>query len=121
MVNSPIDETQLLKRCCGLRALVERVLEQFHTSLEGDLARLLDSLERQDLAQIARVAHRFKGAALNVAAQRLAALLSQLEQAALEGRQSSVHELCAAVTCEGTLVRAYLDQRSQSTDQSVDN
>ncbi|GIW95375.1 MAG: hypothetical protein KatS3mg110_3416 [Pirellulaceae bacterium] len=107
---SPLDEAQLRKRCCGVERLVERVLQQFRQTLVEELPTFRASAAPVDPADLAKRAHRLKGAALNVSAHRFAGLLAQLEQAALENDRAAVEPLLALVQHEGEQLVQYLDR-----------
>lgn len=79
------DSADLVARCLGNIAFAERVLAKFNSRFELDLAELEQAIQTQDGEGIARVAHRLKGAAANVAAGSLRAHAAGIEKAARAG------------------------------------
>ena len=75
-----VDFVALLGRCLGNFKIVERVITTFRDSGWSDLNQLQEALEQADYQSVVEISHRFKGAASNVSATRLAKLLAQSEQ-----------------------------------------
>ena len=78
-----IDMDSLTKRCLGRVDLAYRVLKKFHSSVGNDLALLEQAIAAQNLSEVARVAHRVRGASLTVSACNLAEYSHRLECRAL--------------------------------------
>jgi HPt (histidine-containing phosphotransfer) domain-containing protein len=74
-------------------AELREVIAEWHVDAETALARISDSLERGDLAEIGQVAHRAAGGSLALGASALAALWEQLRGAAESGRGIELAEL----------------------------
>jgi CheY-like chemotaxis protein/HPt (histidine-containing phosphotransfer) domain-containing protein len=91
--DGPIDAELLLGRCRGKGVLAERLLAQFEQQLEGQVAALRESLERNDAAQLARLAHAIKGAAANMSASGLSNAAAELERLGTAG------EIVEAAAC----------------------
>ncbi|MEN6493785.1 MAG: Hpt domain-containing protein [Thermoguttaceae bacterium] len=79
---SVVDRQELLNRCLGDLALVERVLAIFQSRFDADLEELERAVEANDLEQITRVAHRIKGASANMAAHGLRQRAASIEELA---------------------------------------
>lgn len=83
-----LDMDELVERCLGNLEFAERVLARFQQGFVGDLAELEEAVAAQDAAKVARLAHRLKGAAANVAAHgirdRARAIESLARQPALD-------------------------------------
>ncbi len=95
-----IDAEEGLDRLGGDPSVYARVLRVFVERHGGEGARLRDLAERGDLAAIATTAHSLKGAAGNVSATRLAALVKTLEAAARSGATDEARAAVAAVIAE---------------------
>jgi HPt (histidine-containing phosphotransfer) domain-containing protein len=80
--DTPFNLDELTARCLGRIDLVDRVLVQFQESLDQDLEQLDQAMANEDVAGIARVAHRVKGTSLTVAAHRLKDCAEELEESA---------------------------------------
>jgi HPt (histidine-containing phosphotransfer) domain-containing protein len=78
-----LDLDSLTKRCLGRVDLAYRVLEKFNSSVGNDMALLEQAIVARNLTEVARVAHRVKGASLSVSACSLAEHSHRLECRAL--------------------------------------
>jgi CheY-like chemotaxis protein len=92
--DTPIDAELLLGRCRGKGVLAERLLKQFEQQLEEQVATLRESLERNDAAQLARLAHAIKGAAANMAASGLSDAAAELERLGTAGEIEAATAAC---------------------------
>lgn len=80
-----------MARCLGNLEVLERVVSIFQTEFTHDLDSLEALVDSPGAGeQIARVAHRMKGASANVAANKLNRCVAEIEQLA---RKEQVHEL----------------------------
>ncbi len=79
-----LNRDALLERLFGDRSLAAAILSSFTNGLEPELKTLGGALQRRDAAEVRRLAHSLKGAAVNVEARALGLAAAQLEQAALE-------------------------------------
>jgi signal transduction histidine kinase/CHASE3 domain sensor protein/HPt (histidine-containing phosphotransfer) domain-containing protein len=78
-VDAPLDHEILRVLTGGHDAATARVLGQFKRVNDRDVATLLAAVEREDLPEVARTAHRIKGAAQLIGARALAEACAQLE------------------------------------------
>jgi two-component system sensor histidine kinase/response regulator len=88
MVENPtaiIDRPSLLKRCLGKAELADKLLLKLHTRLGSDLYEIKTAVDSGDCEQVARGAHRLKGAAANLSAEALRAAAAELETAGRNG------------------------------------
>jgi HPt (histidine-containing phosphotransfer) domain-containing protein len=72
---------ELSNRCLNNSQLVKRVLEAFQAGFESDLADLAKRIADMEFDEVAKTAHRMKGAAANAAAYQLFEIASQFETA----------------------------------------
>ncbi|GEM_PF-1298753 len=91
---------ELLERVEGDRELAATLLEILVEGLEDALAGLQQAAAERDLAELGRLAHGLKGAALNGGAARLAEVARRIETAAQAGAPEHVDELLTELTNE---------------------
>jgi HPt (histidine-containing phosphotransfer) domain-containing protein len=60
-------------------SFLKELVELFSQDSESSLTELQDSLREGDLVNVKKVAHRLKGSALSIGANRLAALANEIE------------------------------------------
>ncbi|MHC4399262.1 MAG: Hpt domain-containing protein [Planctomycetota bacterium] len=96
------DYDALLQRCLGNVEFAERVLAKFRDRFGEDLRQLERGVESADAGQIARIAHRLKGASANVAAAGLRRHAAEIEEFGRVGRISEVPSCLARLRHEWT-------------------
>jgi HPt (histidine-containing phosphotransfer) domain-containing protein len=89
---APLDRRQLINRCLGRIELAERLIASFQTRFPNETAQIERALADGDEANLVRLIHQLKGAAANVSAPTLHALLSKMEQSARSGDRATVVE-----------------------------
>jgi HPt (histidine-containing phosphotransfer) domain-containing protein len=89
----PVDLEQLVRRCMGRIELAERLLKSFETRFPDDLSKIEDCLAQDDATGMSRLVHQLKGAAANISAPELYAILARMELA-VRGQQSEVAHDC---------------------------
>lgn len=89
MPDSAIQFDQLLQRCMGNVDFADRLLTKFISRLPGDVDELKSSIQQGSPDEVARVAHRIKGACASVAADRMKDVAEELEA---EGRGGQIDE-----------------------------
>jgi len=98
--DAPIDYAEL-RNIVPDRAGQIALLSNFQVHQHTDLDKLMEELDKGDLAGTALTAHRIKGASRMVGAKVLASAYAAIEQAAkqndLEGARAAMHTLSAAV------------------------
>lgn len=82
MTQDAIQLDQLVNRCLGNINFAQRVMTKFTGRLEDDIEELKDAMRGDSLPDVARLAHRLKGASANVAAEGLRKLAEEIEQQA---------------------------------------
>ncbi len=85
-----LDLDGLQRRCMGNIELVQRVLSAFQQRLPEELQALDEVLEVGDAKQVARVAHRIKGASANVSAEGLRQVAAEIEEPSHSERVSEI-------------------------------
>jgi HPt (histidine-containing phosphotransfer) domain-containing protein len=76
------DFEAMLARCLGRVELVDRALTRFKPVVQADLEKLERAIGGGEATEIARIAHRLKGASSNVSALRVQAQAAKLEELA---------------------------------------
>jgi HPt (histidine-containing phosphotransfer) domain-containing protein len=87
-----LDLQELLDRCLGNLEFAQRVLAKFEARFGDDLRQLERDQEAEAAEAIARVAHRLKGSAANVAAKDLERISARIEELGRLGRLSEIPE-----------------------------
>ena len=94
---------EILDRCLGNLALVQKVLSRFLGGLEERVGELDRQVEESDERELARLAHRLRGEASNVGARGISQHARRVEELVTEGfrleAQAAVGELIEA--CRG--------------------
>ena len=97
VARSVFSRQRLADRCLGKLELVDRLVKILVDGLPRDSAEIEAAVDSQDMERVATLAHRLKGAAANMCAERLAWAAAGLEQAArvfdAEGMSESWHGL----------------------------
>jgi CheY-like chemotaxis protein/HPt (histidine-containing phosphotransfer) domain-containing protein len=102
-----IDRPSLLKRCLGKPELADKLLVKLHARLGTDLYEIKLALDAGDCEQIARCAHRLKGAAANLSAEPLRTASADLESLGRSGDIGAARDALARLKYEG---RRYLQE-----------
>lgn len=86
MTENAIQLDELLKRCLGNLSFAQRVITKFTSRLEDDIDELKEAMQKDSLSDVARLAHRLKGASANVAAEGLRNIAEEIENHARAGQ-----------------------------------
>ncbi len=82
--DGPVDCQTLLDEMGGDRQTVAELFQCFAEALQVQKRRLQQAVSRRDMAAVRRESHALKGAALNVAANDLAAMAKKMEEAVVQ-------------------------------------
>ena len=85
---------ELVERCMGNLEFAERVLSKFLNRFDEELDELQHGVEAENAEEIARVAHRLKGASANVGAPGLRDRAAAVESLARTQSISGPHSGC---------------------------
>jgi two-component system, sensor histidine kinase and response regulator len=88
----PLDRRQLINRCLGRIELAERLIASFQTRFPNEAGQIERALAEGDEPNLVRLIHQLKGAAANVSAPALHALLTTMEHSARNGDRPAVVE-----------------------------
>jgi len=86
----PVRFEDLVERCMGNIELATRLLNQIQAILAEDLKLLQQSGQTADPNEVARLAHRLKGATVNIGAYELSDLFERIEQLGRIGEMATV-------------------------------
>ncbi len=109
-LDEPADYGALLQRCEGDKDFADKLITTFLNKAADDISRMEELAKRHDGQEIARAAHALRGAAVSVAANRIAHQASLIENAALAGKTEGIGE---CVCC----LRSHLDEFTTYTVQ----
>ncbi len=93
----------------GKEDVVTRVLHSFIDKVEGQLPRIRDALERQDLESLRGEAHSIKGGSWNLEVRRLGDKAKELEDASREGEIETVKSLIPELEREYSDFLSYVE------------
>ena len=82
----------LLARCAGQRDLVRRVLSMYVGQMDSDIPELLSKIKNGESDEVAKLAHRMKGASANVVAEDLRAIAADVEKCARESQLENAQD-----------------------------
>lgn len=85
-----LDYNALVDRCLGNIELASRLVEKLQTCLPQEIESMEKALSQNDAAQLARIAHRLKGATASVSAQRLNRVVEAIEEYGKAGTLSDI-------------------------------
>jgi HPt (histidine-containing phosphotransfer) domain-containing protein len=113
-ISKAIDTDELLGRCMGRIDFMERVLNRFLDASDKELADIEQALESGDHTELARVAHRLSGSALNVSAKPLATKAKQLEQLALRNEVIAGSDILQSISSDYVSIRNQITNRTNT-------
>lgn len=85
-IRPPLSLDELRHRCMNNAAVATLILDKFEQQMRSDFQALQESVDRQDLIEVARITHALKGAAGAVAATSLRDRAKEFEDHARQGR-----------------------------------
>jgi HPt (histidine-containing phosphotransfer) domain-containing protein len=94
------DMEKMLKSWGNDHSFVQRLIMKFSARAPDDLQKLREAMERNDATEAQRLAHRLKGAAGYVAAEKVRQLAAQLEVMAREGDLSNTEARLSELAAE---------------------
>jgi HPt (histidine-containing phosphotransfer) domain-containing protein len=92
----------------GNERLARDIVVRFRDRIEDDVARLQGALRRHDTADLVAVAHRLKGAAASLSADRLTEAARGIEEAARAGHLEQVSHWLNQFMTEGKALSRYV-------------
>ena len=87
---STFELDELVERCMGNLAFVERILAKFQQRFGETVEELENAVDAHDPERIVRAAHRLKGESANVAARGLQDRAGEIERLGRHGRVSDI-------------------------------
>jgi len=107
----PVDLSVLRDWIGSDEAAINQLLADFIRINTPLLAQLQEAVAHDDLPRVRELAHRFLGSARTVGAQELAAMLAQMEQAAIGRQAGAITPLSVQTAREFALVREWAERR----------
>jgi HPt (histidine-containing phosphotransfer) domain-containing protein len=83
---------ELVARCMGRLDRVQRVLDAYFAQMGEDISHLATELDAGNTVEVARIAHRIKGASANAAINSLRAEAEAIEQLAHANQFSDIRD-----------------------------
>jgi HPt (histidine-containing phosphotransfer) domain-containing protein len=105
-----LDLKELRDRCMNNDAFVQRILTKFQSLFTDEVDLLVDAVEEANWEQAALVAHRIKGASLNIAANPLGQLASTIELRCRSSEPISSQEVISQLLATWEATRAQIDE-----------
>ena len=112
MSQFPFDYDEMLTRCVGKVELLERAMTRFRGDLVSDLEQLSTACDAKDADQIARTAHRIKGASANVSAHQLSTAAAVLEASARKHELNDLTQQWEQVETTAEILNEFLATHS---------
>jgi len=116
--NSPPINTSILSQVVPEEAAQMQVLHDFHAYLHPDFERLAQLIDKRDLSEVEKMAHRMNGSCKMVGATSLSAACSAIEKAAQEGNVEAVNSAKFLMDNAVRNFDAYLDAISPNGEAS---
>jgi Amt family ammonium transporter len=110
-----LDTRELSERFQGDLEFIEELLQMFVTTAKVNVAQLKESIANRRVEDAARLAHKLKGSAANVAATRLSTAVAELETAVRTGRHYDCSNLTDRVARELDLCIERVDTLPSAT------
>jgi signal transduction histidine kinase/CheY-like chemotaxis protein/HPt (histidine-containing phosphotransfer) domain-containing protein len=97
-----VDFDSLLQRCLGNRELPKKLLTKFHARLPAELTQIASAVAAGDCSLVSSLAHRLKGAAANLSAERMCEAAAELESLGRRGDLTGADVWVAKLAAEGS-------------------
>lgn len=115
---APIQFDELVERCLGKIEFAERILTKFNERFPESIDQLVQSSEQGDLETVASVAHRLKGAAANISAPGILAVVEQIETKGRSGQADDLACCFDQLMSEWTRLTDYTTSRNLAPSDS---
>jgi two-component system, sensor histidine kinase and response regulator len=99
-----LNRAAAIQRMGGDEALYEEILSEWLKGIPGQLAEVAKAAETQDARTLGHLAHRLKGAAASVGAERVQQAAGFIEEAVSQGDLNAAHQLVASLEIESRRV-----------------
>ncbi len=108
--NPPVDLNKALERAMGDSAFLETILQQFATTVPSQVEALVAALEQGDTESLRQEAHRLKGSAANLSAERIASTALKLEEMGRDGNLAAGKEALDELNYNVAQFQTYLNE-----------
>ena len=92
-----LNSKALHKRLLGDKALVEIILGEFVRDLPGQLRALTEAVQDGDIDRVTKQAHKIRGAAGNIGAEHLEAVMLKIERAVADNNFAMLADLTGSL------------------------
>jgi len=106
----PLDLENALERIMGDKDFLKILLDGFIQELPGQIESIKAAIAGTDAAEVAKQAHKIKGAASNLSADGLSAAARSLEEAGLRERMDEANQMLEVLTAEVRRLNEYIEQ-----------
>jgi len=106
----PLDLEKALERIMGDKDFLKILLDGFIQELPGQIESIKTAIAGTDAAEVAKQAHKIKGAASNLSADGLSAAARSLEEAGLRERMDEANQILEVLTAEVRRLTEYIEQ-----------
>ena len=101
--NLPFSMTTLMEQCGGQKVVVDAVLDEFLTQVPTDTQEMEASMAGGDLLMTSKAAHRLKGTAGVLGAEKLHSLCASMELTSKAGNAEEAAKIYAELKAEAQL------------------
>jgi HPt (histidine-containing phosphotransfer) domain-containing protein len=115
--DAPITLNELLARCLNKTPVALRVLEAFAADAPGTIGQLRGAIEAGDAPSVAAAAHKIKGSAANLAAEKIRDAAYELEMCGRAGNLEAAPRLLARLEAEVERCNHFLPQAQRVLTQ----
>lgn len=112
----PLDSLRLISDCDDEQSYVNRCLHLFVRDAQEDLNGISAAFEQNDLSQIARLAHRIKGASASIRAEFLRQQAALLEALGSREEWTAANETFVRLQAEFEHFKNYIDTLPRDRD-----
>jgi len=109
-MSPPIDIREALDRAMGEKEFLETLLEEFTEGLSEQIGQMRRAISKQDRTTLTKQSHTLKGAAGNLSAKTMAAVVLRLEKAGQGGDFQTSAKLVDEMEKEAARLQQYLEQ-----------
>ncbi|MFO7556214.1 MAG: response regulator [Desulfobacterales bacterium] len=106
----PLDFEKALERTMGDKDFLKILLDGFIQELPGQIKSIKAAIAGTDAAEVAKQAHKIKGAASNLSADGLSAAARSLEEAGLREPMDEANQMLEVLTAEVRRLTEYIEQ-----------
>jgi two-component system, sensor histidine kinase and response regulator len=104
----PVDMNRLNDLTDGDANALRELVEMYHAQTTKQLKQMTEAVQRNDTAEVRRVAHSCAGASATLGMVRLVPMLRELEKQGASGALTNAAQLCEDASCEFKAIKDFL-------------